>query len=102
MMERCGARGGVSSYFVSRYVAVRRAACLCALPASQCMRRAVVDSDGFIGRRAITAGRSTARRRLTVPLVSYAAISARNAKLFFVRLAYKPSRFHPRGRESPL
>ena len=52
-----------------RYVALR-ATMRRALPASQCMRRAVVCSDGFIGRSAITAGRSTARRGLTVPLVS--------------------------------
>ena len=32
--ERCGSRGGVSSYFMSRYVAVRRAACLSATRAA--------------------------------------------------------------------
>ena len=34
MVERCGARGGVASSFMWRYVAVRRAACLCATRAA--------------------------------------------------------------------
>ena len=90
MVERCGARGGVSSSFMWRYVAVRRAACLSicdALCVPLCVRRAVVDSDGFLGRSAITAGRSTARRILTPRLVSYAAIFARERKIIFFGLA---------------
>ena len=88
--ERCGSRGGGSWSFMWRYVAVRRAACLYATraaSASQCMRRADVDSDGFIGRRAITAGRSTARRGLTLPLVLYALYAERRNFLIFFGLA---------------
>ena len=71
-LERCGSRCGsrcgllyaalrCASYFMSRYV----------------------DSDGFLGRSAITAAQSTARRLYTVPLVSYAAISRAGTQLFF-------------------
>ena len=83
-MERGGSRGGVSSSFMWRYVAVRRAACLCALPASQCMRRAVVASDGFVGRSAITAVQGTARRSLTSRLVSHAAAAVASERNYFL------------------